>query len=310
MKKILLILAFLAASTPAWALYRINQYTQLPDFYETGGSGGGDVNGPGSSTSGHFASFGDSSGKLIADSGKNAASFEVPLTFSTGVTRTVNTVTVNTSQNIATLSNLTTNGFVKTGSGNGTLSVDNTVYLSSVTADSPLSGSGTSASHLVIANAAADGSTKGAASFTANDFDASAGNISLDYTNGQKASGSVPGFSTANQTIGVVGITIDGGGSAVTTGSKGFITVPYAGTITNWYMAADQSGSAVIDVKRSGTSIVGAGNKPTLSSAQSGNAAVSSWTSTAISAGDILEFNVGSASTLTRVTLTIKVNKS
>lgn len=54
---------------------------------------------------------------------------EVPLTFSTGLTRTVNTVTVNTSQNIAKLSNLTTNGFVKTGSSDGTLSVDTTIYV-------------------------------------------------------------------------------------------------------------------------------------------------------------------------------------
>jgi hypothetical protein len=71
-------------------------------------------------------------------------------------------------------------------------------------------------------------------------------------------------------------------------------------------LAADQIGSVVIDVKRSGTSIVGAGNKPTLSSAISGNAAVSSWTSVAVTAGDILEFNVDSASTLTRVNLVIK----
>lgn len=48
---------------------------------------------------------------------------EVPLTFSTGLTRTVNTVTVNTSQNIATLSNLTTDGLVTTSGGVGTLGV-------------------------------------------------------------------------------------------------------------------------------------------------------------------------------------------
>jgi hypothetical protein len=102
------------------------------------------------------------------------------------------------------------------------------------------------------------------------------------------------------------GITVDGSGSVVTTGSKGFVTVPYTCTITNWYLAADQSGSVVIDIKRSGTSIIGAGNKPTLSSAISGNAAVSSWTSVAVTAGDILEFVVDSASTLTRVNLVIK----
>jgi hypothetical protein len=53
---------------------------------------------------------------------------EVPLTFSTGLTRSTNTVTVNTSQNIATLSNLTTNGFVKTSGSVGTLSVDTATY--------------------------------------------------------------------------------------------------------------------------------------------------------------------------------------
>ncbi|HTH58251.1 MAG TPA: hypothetical protein VL728_19530 [Cyclobacteriaceae bacterium] len=50
---------------------------------------------------------------------------------------------------------------------------------------SPLSGGGNLSADrtLSIANAAADGSTKGAASFTANDFDASSGNISIDYAN-------------------------------------------------------------------------------------------------------------------------------
>lgn len=57
-----------------------------------------------------------------------ASAYEVPITFSTGLTRSTNTITVNTSQNISVLSNLTSNGFVKTGSGNGTLSVDTTVY--------------------------------------------------------------------------------------------------------------------------------------------------------------------------------------
>ncbi len=103
------------------------------------------------------------------------------------------------------------------------------------------------------------------------------------------------------------GITIDGAGSTPSTGSKGYYTFPYAFTINTWYLAADVSGSCVIDIKRSGTSIVGgSGNKPTLSSAQSGNAAPASWTSTSVAAGDILEYNLDNASTLTRVTLTLK----
>jgi hypothetical protein len=45
-----------------------------------------------------------------------------------------------------------------------------------------------------INNAVADGASLGAAAFVAADFNSSAGIISLDYTNGQKASGSQPGF--------------------------------------------------------------------------------------------------------------------
>ncbi|MDB5254933.1 MAG: hypothetical protein JWL92_309, partial [Candidatus Nomurabacteria bacterium] len=53
----------------------------------------------------------------------NTTAYEVPLTFSTGLTRTTNTITVNTSQNILKLSNLSTNGSVQTSGGDGTLSV-------------------------------------------------------------------------------------------------------------------------------------------------------------------------------------------
>lgn len=63
-----------------------------------------------------------------------------------------------------------------------------------VTASSPLA---ISTNTISIGNAAADGSTKGVASFTASDFDASSGNISIDYTNGQAASGSNKGFLTS-----------------------------------------------------------------------------------------------------------------
>lgn len=53
-------------------------------------------------------------------------------TAGTGLTYTSNAFNVNTSQNIATLSNLTSNGFVKTSGGAGTLSVDTATYLTTV----------------------------------------------------------------------------------------------------------------------------------------------------------------------------------
>lgn len=88
-----------------------------------------------------------------------ATAYEVPLTFSTGLTRTANTITVNTSQSIAKLSNLTGNGFVKTSAGDGTLSIDANTYLTSstgvpstrtVSTTSPLGGGGALSGDLTL----------------------------------------------------------------------------------------------------------------------------------------------------------------
>ena len=54
--------------------------------------------------------------------------------------------------------------------------------------------------------------------------------------------------------VGIVGITIDGGGSVPTTGIKGFIQCPYSGTITGWAIVADQSGSASLDIWKASSS--------------------------------------------------------
>lgn len=81
---------------------------------------------------------------------------------------------------------------VSGGSGGG---------VTDVTGTSPLSSSGGATPDISIANAAADGSTKGAASFTAADFNSSSGNISIDYANGQAASDSVSGFLTSGSQV-------------------------------------------------------------------------------------------------------------
>ena len=109
------------------------------------------------------------------------------------------------------------------------------------------------------------------------------------------------------------GITVDGAGQVLTTGSKGFVTIPYDCTITNWYLVADTFGGSTFDIKRDGTSLVGTGNFPSLLDPETGytvsrNAAVSGWTSVAITAGDILEFVSTNESTegATKVNLVIK----
>ena len=60
----------------------------------------------------------------------NTLSSTATTTAGTGLTYSGNAFNVNTSQNISTLSNLTSNGFVKTSGGTGALSIDTTTYLS------------------------------------------------------------------------------------------------------------------------------------------------------------------------------------
>jgi len=109
------------------------------------------------------------------------------------------------------------------------------------------------------------------------------------------------------------GLTINGAGSAITTGSKADVIIPYNMNISSWTLVSDQSGSIVIDVWKSNynnfpptsSNSIAGNQKPTIiSNTKSQNTNLTNWTSS-ISAGDIIRFNVDSSSTITRVTLTI-----
>jgi hypothetical protein len=119
--------------------------------------------------------------------------------------------------------------------------------------------------------------------------------------------------------LGAVGLIIDGGGSAITTGVKAFVEVPFAGTITAVTVlstdAAVTSGSIVIDLWKDTyanypptvADTITASAKPTLASAtKSRDTTLTGWT-TAIAAGDILGFKVDSASTVTKVLISLTV---
>lgn len=113
----------------------------------------------------------------------------------------------------------------------------------------------------------------------------------------------------------VVGVTVDGGGSAITTGQKGYVQCPITGTITDWTLLADQSGSVVIDVWKdtyanappTDADSITASAPPTLSGAiKATDATLTGWT-TSVTAGDVFGFNVDSAATIERVTLQLTV---
>jgi len=126
--------------------------------------------------------------------------------------------------------------------------------------------------------------------------------------------------------VGEFGIVIDGAGSVITTGVKADLRVPYDCTITGWDLVADVSGSITIDIWKdtyanyppTGSGATGAGgdetitgaNEPALSSAiKNTDATLTGWT-TSLTDGDYLRFNVDSATTVTRVTLTLTVDKT
>jgi hypothetical protein len=116
--------------------------------------------------------------------------------------------------------------------------------------------------------------------------------------------------------------TIDGAGSAITTGIKGYLEIPFACTITANTLLADQTGSIVVDIYKctysafdptthpaSGDKIT-ASAPPTISGAKkSQDTTLTGW-SKSLAAGDIIGFDVTIAATITLVTLSLKIAKA
>jgi len=121
-----------------------------------------------------------------------------------------------------------------------------------------------------------------------------------------------------NQKLADIAFIIDGGGSAITTGQKGHLEIPFACTINRVTVLADQSGSIVVDIWKdtyanfppADDDSITASAPPTLSSEQkSQDSTLTGWT-VAIAAGDILAFNVDSVSTVERVVISLRVTKT
>lgn len=111
---------------------------------------------------------------------------------------------------------------------------------------------------------------------------------------------------------------IDGGGAAIATGVKGDLEIPFGCTINAATLLGDQIGSIVLDIWKDTyanfpptvADTITASAKPTLASSQkSQDTTLTGWT-TAIGAGDVLRFNVDSATTVQRVTLSLKVTRT
>ena len=169
------------------------------------------VQGPASATSANFASFNGTNGGLLQDSGKSASSFEVPLTFSSGLNRSTNTITTDSS----------TQAFIKAGaltcgaSTNGKMQVHTTPLQYCDNAATPVlqyaayansSGVANSAAALSAAyidwNAVSGGTfiqnkpTLGTAAAANTASACSAGNISLGWTTGSNNCSATPSLTS------------------------------------------------------------------------------------------------------------------
>jgi hypothetical protein len=117
--------------------------------------------------------------------------------------------------------------------------------------------------------------------------------------------------------LGSAGTTIDGGGEELIVGTNTWVVLPFNATITGWTILADQSGSCVVDVRKTsyanfpaeaGDSITNS-TPPTLTSQlKNTSTTLTGWT-TSLSKGDILVFNVNSVDTITRVTVVLNLQK-
>jgi hypothetical protein len=106
---------------------------------------------------------------------------------------------------------------------------------------------------------------------------------------------------------------IDGGGSVITAGTKGYLEVPFNCSINAWTVVGDVAGTIVIPVKNCTyanfptTYSLSGTEAPSLNAAQKGqDTNLTTW-SYQVNAGDILEFSVNATpATVTKVTVSLK----
>lgn len=139
-----------------------------------------------------------------------------------------------------------------------------------------------------------------------------AAGVATTYSRGDHTHGSPD--APADLAIAIVCV-IDGAASVIPAGVKLDLRIPFACTLTGWTLLADQSGSITIDVWRDtlanfpptdADALPGSGKEPKITTATyAEDTTITDWVSDDIVAGDVLRFNVDSASSITRATLVL-----
>lgn len=113
-------------------------------------------------------------------------------------------------------------------------------------------------------------------------------------------------------------VVIDGGDGAITPGVKADLSINFGAVIDSWEILADRTGSIAIDIWKDSyanfpptdvDSIVGTIQPAISSDIKAQGSDLTGWDGV-IGDGDILRFNVDSASTIVKATLILKISRS
>lgn len=139
--------------------------------------------------------------------------------------------------------------------------------------------------------------------------------------NGSVIIGKLGGFTATDVTNakkGQITCVFDGLGTVLATGLKAYVLIENNATIQGWTATGDgNTGSIVVDVWKcpyasfppTVANTIAGSEKPTITSAKTGqDTNLTTWT-TQINAGDYIGFNVDSCSTFTKASITLKISK-
>jgi hypothetical protein len=118
--------------------------------------------------------------------------------------------------------------------------------------------------------------------------------------------------------LATVGLRIDNGASVIPTGVSGNIVIPFDCTIQQWTLLANESGSVVVDIWRDTyanypptvADTITASAKPTISSSTKGQSSTLTGWTTALTAGDILRFNVDSVTSIKALDINLRIART
>jgi len=116
---------------------------------------------------------------------------------------------------------------------------------------------------------------------------------------------------STGQSIDTFGVVVDGAGSIITTGSKGFRYVPYACTITDAVLIGDTTGTADFQIYKGAIAALGGATIGGISLNHGQTAQSIAGFTAALAENDVLEFKIqGSPASVTRAALFIEVEKT